>query len=86
MLILPNLDVLSQKHLSFEALDVLSAMINDISCDYCTLDILLKKITKCNESTLMKNLSELMEKKFVIKIGNKYAVNKAVLVSAFAIA
>lgn len=83
MLIFPKLDILSEEKLSYEALGVLSSMVNVADCDYCTLDELCKKNPADSKSTVKKALNELMSKNFLVKIGNKYAVNKIALVSDF---
>lgn len=80
MLIFLKSEILSQ--MSFEAIGVLSTMVNVPECDYCTLDELCKK-SPDSKSTLQNTLDELISKNYIIKTGNKYAVNKAALISDF---
>ncbi len=65
------------KTLSIGARGILSVMLNDISCDYCSLEKLYRIFPNENKDTIDNTMSELCSKEYVVEFKpSYYAVNK----------
>ena len=63
-------------NLSLNALGILGTMVNNPECDYCTFECLCSFSPKDDKKIIKQSLNELIEKEYVLTIGNHYAVNK----------
>lgn len=67
----------NDRNLSLEAIGVLSTMLNVPENDYCTVEKLHAAIPADSLAEIRSALNELIENKYVFKIGDRiYAVNK----------
>lgn len=62
--------------LSWEAEGLLVRMANNPKCDYATLEEIHRIYPADSISTYKKAFAELLHKNYVLKVGNRYTVNK----------
>ena len=55
-------------------------MLNLPECDYCTLDELCEISSVESKNNIKRAIEELVSKSFVVKVDNKYAINKTTVV------